>query len=375
MYLPDMKIANYFSQRAFRNNSPMFGRLFSAANLFAYLAFAVAALGALSSPACAQTRASADTSTMPSEVSIPNTRRFEFTSKVNGHRYAISVSIPFIPVPAQGYAVLYVMDGNWYFGSASEATRDWNAPGVVVVGIGYPTDKAYVDEIFSKYASEAKAEKPDVPGFRAAPGMARDYDLTSPATDSELAAQGSAVKSELVGHVDDYLKMIETEVKPRIAAMVHIDPKNQALFGDSLGGLATLHALLVEPAAFRTFIIGSPSIWWANKAVLKDEPKFAAAVTSGKASPRVIVTMGSEESTAPNPVPASWKTTYAKLDADLKRARMVENGRDFVAFLKSVHGGPGYVVADYKPFDDLDHGAASWAALARGIPFAFVYDK
>jgi predicted alpha/beta superfamily hydrolase len=200
-----------------------------------------------------------------------------------------------------------------------------------------------------------------------------------PATDRELDSQreisGPGLKSELVGHVDDYLKMIETEFKPRIAAMVHINPKNQALFGDSLRGLATLHALLVEPNAFRTFIIGSPSIWWNNKAVLADEPKFAMAVTSGKASPRVIVTMGSEESTPPNPVPASWKTTYAALAASLKNSRMVENGRDFVAWLKSVHGSPGYVVADYKPFEDLDHGAASWAALARGIPFAFTYDK
>jgi predicted alpha/beta superfamily hydrolase len=236
-----------------------------------------------------------------------------------------------------------------------------------------------VDGVFARYADAVQPEKLDVPRFRSAPGFARWYDLTLPATDRELDSQreanGTKLKSELVGHVDDYLKMIETEVKPRVAAMVHIDPKNQALFGDSLGGLATLHALLVEPGAFRTFIIGSPSIWWNNKKVLADEPKFAAAVSSGKASPRVLVTMGSEESTPPNPVPASWKMTSAEITAILKHARMVENARDFVAWLKTVHGGPGYVVADYKPFDDLDHGAASWAALARGIPFAFVYDK
>jgi predicted alpha/beta superfamily hydrolase len=221
-------------------------------------------------PASAETPGSAGTAPSPSvsDVSIPNTRRFEFVSKVNGRRYAISVSMPFIRVPAQGYGVLYVMDGNWYFGSASEATRDWNAPGVVVVGIGYPLDDAYVDEVFTRYAGAVQPEKLDVPRYRSAPGFARWYDLTLPATDRELESQretsGPRLKSELVGHVDDYLKMIETELKPRIAAMVHIDPKNQALFGDSLGGLATLHALLVEPSAFRTFIIGSPSIWWNN---------------------------------------------------------------------------------------------------------------
>src|SRR5207237_9175141 len=134
-----------------------------------------------------------------------------------------------------------------------------------------------------------------------APYLQRQYDLTRAATDAERAAQTAPgetpLRSANVGGLDDFLKTIETEVKPRVAALAHIDSANQALFGHSFGGLATLHALFVEPNAFRTFLISSPSIWWNNKVVLADERKFAAAVAAGQAAPRILVTMGGEEST------------------------------------------------------------------------------
>jgi uncharacterized protein len=128
--------------------------------------------------------------------------------------------------------------------------------------------------------------------------------------------------------------------------------------------------LFVEPNAFRTFIAGSPSIWWNNKAVLADEPKFAAAVNSGQASPRVLVTIGSTESTAPK-VPASWGVDPADLEALIHRARMVENGGELVARLKALHGSAGYVVADYAVFDKESHATSPWPGLVRGISFAF----
>ena len=36
------------------------------------------------------------------EISIPGTRQVEFVSKVNGHRYVLSVAMPFIPAPPGG---------------------------------------------------------------------------------------------------------------------------------------------------------------------------------------------------------------------------------------------------------------------------------
>jgi uncharacterized protein len=320
-------------------------------------------------------RAATPASTERAGVSIPNTRRMDFVSKVNGHRYSINVAIPVRPAPAKGYGVLYVIDGDFFFASATEVVRGHaNAPeGVVVVGIGYPNDRSWVQSVFAR-RGPFSASFNDEPRPRAAQDLERAYDLTLPASDLDMAAQTLAgypkQKSENVGGLDDFLKIIETEVKPRVTALAHIDSANQVLFGDSYGGLAALHALFVEPNAFRTFIIGSPSIWWNNKAVLADEARFAEAVSTGQASPRVIVTMGALES-SPLMFPAGWKMDPAAVETYLHMSRMVENGAELVTWLKSVHGGPGYVVADYVVFDKLGHAIAPWPALAWGINFAF----
>jgi len=268
-----------------------------------------------------------------------------------------------------------VLDGYAYFASAAEAVRGpgpGNAPGVIVVGIGYPDDSAFVRSVFTR-RRPIPAWFTSRPPFIAAPYLERTYDLTLPATDRELTAQGMPEfrDSKNVGGLDDFLRTIETEVKPRVAAISRVDLRNQVLFGHSFGGLAVLHALFVEPGAFRTFIAASPSIWWNNKEVLADEAKFETAVRSGQASPRVLVTMGSEESTPPAAVPPSWGLDAAVLAAQVRQTHMVDNGRQLVERLKAVHGSVNYVVEDYAVFEKLSHGLAPWPALARGISFAF----
>jgi len=337
------------------------------------LAAMMASATAMSASDNATTRPAAKPSA--GAVSIQNTRRVDFVSKVNGHRYSLQVSLPFKPVPAKGFPVLYVLDGDFFFGSATEIVRGHaNAPGgVVVVGIGYPDDPAWVQDVIARRGPPAPSMD-DEPRSRAAQDLERTYDMTLPASDAELAAQVlpgyPPAKSTNVGGLDDFLKTIETEVKPRVAALVKIDPTNQVLFGDSHGGLAALHALLVEPSAFRTFIIGSPTIWWNQKAVLAGESQFAAAVTAGRASPRVLVTMGALESSRAM-FPASWKMDPTAIDTYLHMSRMVENARELVKWLKSIHGGPGYGVGDYVLFDRLGHAIAPWPALAWGVNFAF----
>jgi len=313
------------------------------------------------------------------EVTLANTKRIEFVSKVNGHRYAINVAVPYGPPPPKGYGVLYVMDSDFFFASATEIVRGHaNAPGgVVVVGIGYPNDAAWIKEV-ERTRGPFSPSMVDEPRARAAQDLERAYDMTVPATDKQLAAETipgyHPFKSQNVGGIDEFLKTIETEIKPRVASLTHIDPSNQVLFGDSFGGLATLHALFVEPNAFRTFIIGSPSIWWNNRSVLNDEPKFAAEVRAGRANPRVIVTMGALES-SPRMFPANWKMDPAAVKFFLHTSHMVENGSELVASLKAIHGGRGYVVADYVEFPELAHAIAPWPALAWGVNFAFPIDQ
>lgn len=319
-----------------------------------------AAGAALLSLACYSTgfaEAPAPKGQLPAAVSLPNSRQFDFTSRVNGQDYRIQVALPLVPPPEGGYPVLYVLDGYAYFASATEAVRaNGNAPNVVVVGIGYPLTETWSSSVLHRHF-RGENRPTGLLQVTMGVGLERTFDLTPPASDAVLADQlfpKNAPKqlSSDVGGVGDFLRVIETEVKPRVQALTTIDRSNQVLFGHSLGGLAVLHALFVEPNAFRTYIIASPSIWFADRIVLKDEAKFDTEINSGQAHPRVLVTVGASE-------------------PDFGRFRMIKNGRELVARLKSLPGQPPFEVADYDAFAGQNHGISPWSALADGIIFAF----
>jgi hypothetical protein len=89
----------------------------------------------------------------------------------------------------------------------------------VVVGIGYPTDSV--------------STALDL----------RMIDLTTPISEERLK-KGFIAKmprpSEGFGGMDNYFRVIEEEVKPRVETMVAINRQEQVLMGHSLGGLTTL---------------------------------------------------------------------------------------------------------------------------------------
>lgn len=305
-------------------------------------------------------------------VSIPGTRKIDFSSQVNGRRYSLRVGMPLIPPPETGYPVFYVLDGNGYFASAVEAVRENdNAPHVLVVGVSYPEDCDYVESVLASH-------RPLPPYFeRFSPHMAacsilRDYDLTLPATDEELAKQGgSGAKAKDFGGLDDFLATIEKEVKPRIAALTKTDPSDQAIFGHSLGGLAVIHALFTEPSAFRTFIAASPALCWNELAVLAGEAELAQKLRSGAARPRVLITMGSEEGRADAAVATKLGVDPREYAELIERARMVENARELTQRLQALRTSCALEVEDFALFEKQNHGISPWPSLGRGITFAF----
>ena len=157
-----------------------------------------------------------------------------------------------------------------------------------------------------------------------------------------------------------------------------VNSADQALFGYSIAGLAVLRALFTEPTAFRTFIAASPSIWWDADAVLAGERKFAQAVQSGQASPRVLITAGADEPDSPNP-PQSFIASLppdqaASLGVYVRMASqwsgMVSGARDLAARLEGLHGSAGYTVK-FVAFDGEGHASVQPSALNRGMHFAF----
>ena len=305
-------------------------------------------------------------------IVIEKAVRVDFRSEVNQRRYSISIALPLVAAPEKGYRVLYVLDGYWYFASAMEAVRK-NAPDVVVVGVGYPDDEAYIESVLERHPALPVWFKAE-PAFRSVVFLERFYDLTLPSSDDVLAddlrSYGTVLAAKDVGGLDDFLKVLETEIKPRVAAMAPIDSASQTIFGHSLGGLAVLHALFVAPGAFRNFIAASPSIWWSEKAVLRGESKLADAVRAGTAKPRLLVTMGSEEQTADPKVAAQFSLDAAEFVAQVGRHRMVDNARELTERLNAL-AAPGDFEVEYAVFPEQSHGIAPWPALGRAVSFAF----
>jgi len=304
----------------------------------------------------------------PADVSIPDTRRMVFVSKVNGHTYEIDVALPDVPPPPAGYPVIYVLDGYKYFAGFVEATRaNYDAPQAIVVGIGYPNDSAWIANELAKVKPSFKGESPT---FDDAVSHARAYDLTLLSNDPTRYHTFSVEQAIVTGGVDDFLKTIETEVKPRIYAIGHVNSKNQILFGHSFGGLAVIDALFTEPGAFRTFIAASPSIWWADEAVLRKEGQFATRVKSGEVSPHILITVGGDEETAPK-LPPALSAMQVELEADIKKQRMIGNACDLAERLKTLHGADDYEIADCAVFPHQAHGVSVWPAIGRAVAFAF----
>lgn len=196
----------------------------------------------------------------------------------------------------------------------------------------------------------------------------RSLDLTptQPATGQIEPDAPGGTKPEYAG-ADDFFKVIDTEIRPQIAKMTRVATGKDVLFGHSLGGLFVLHTLFTHPDAFDTYLALSPSIWWADRAVLKDEAAFSVAVTGRKTTPRVFVGVGALEQTAPDKLQPGQTREQATKDA--ARFRMVSNATDLAGRLATLKGGLGYVVQS-KVFAGQSHMSVPWEALNSMVNFA-----
>ncbi|HWY62136.1 MAG TPA: alpha/beta hydrolase-fold protein [Rhizomicrobium sp.] len=315
----------------------------------------------------------------PAEAAIPNSRIIRFTSAIDKEPYTIQISIPmFAPRPKAGYPVLYVLDGELYFPEAAIASDVLGDKAAVVVGIGHGAlnDKA----VIARQAKPGNAKPLDGAMALEAFQTMRDYDFKWPVKPEHRApAFAEKIIGPETGDVDAFLAVIEKEIKPKVEALVPIDRNNQALFGHSSGGLAVVRALFTEPTAFRTFIPASPIVWYDGGAVLDDEKQFAAAVTTQRIAPRVLITVGAlePENVGPGkndlarmtPAQRAEIAPYAKMVGTWPG--MITGARELAARLKALHGKPGYKV-DYQLLAGQDHPSSAYVAIIRAMPFAFL---
>jgi hypothetical protein len=241
--------------------------------------------------------------------------------------------------------VLYVLDAFMAFPTAATqavlGSLDGRQP-TVVVGIGYPSVPATM--------------------------QLRNRDLTPwPADQSALNGRQGA-KADDYGGAEDFHRFMVEELRPIIAKTFPIDARNQALMGYSLGGLFTLNVMFHHPDAYRTYVAGSPSIWYDGRKLLQGEAAFLDLVRAGKTSPRLLITSDGWEQAedAPN-LPASGNAREEGLAA-MKETRMVDNARELAERLKAIKGAAGYEVR-YVVFAQETHLTGIPASTSRGVAF------
>ena len=283
-------------------------------------------------------------------VEVLKATTHDFTSRINGRAYRVYVGLPSGKPPEEGFPAVYVMDGNWHFTTALEVMRQQSMSReihrAVVVGIGYQSD-AYADLFLTRF-----------------------MDLTVKAPEGWLESRPDPVPGltrEMTGGIDAFLDVLEHEIKPAVAAMVALDRSNETLLGHSLSGLAALHCMFHRPELYRTYVASSPSIWWADRVLLKSEPDFAARVEAGEIAPRVFLNAGAlEQTTSPASIAQLGREVA---EASIAGARMVDNAAELGARLTALKGAPGYE-ARCVVFPDEGHISVTPGAISRGLGFA-----
>jgi predicted alpha/beta superfamily hydrolase len=276
-------------------------------------------------------------------VTVPGLHRIDIMSKAVGRPYRLLVHVPSAPPPPGGYPLVVVLDGNLYFATTVDALRlqgrHFLRP-AVVLGVGYQTD-----DIIAQLTL-------------------REKDLTLPIDAKQLEkpiyrlVTGPRVPPvSAYGDLDAVLRMIEAEAIPAVRALVPLDLADRHIVGHSLGGLGALRALFNGPACWRTATASSPSIWWADRAVLKDRPMQDGRC---KGPHSLLLIVGGHEEEKPPGVPA--------LPPGLDPAELSMAG-NVKALSAELAAGSRIAVREVVQADD-DHVSIVPLSISRALRFA-----
>ena len=267
-----------------------------------------------------------------------------------GRHYRVQVSVPDAAPPKAGYPVLYVLDGNGWFGPAVDVARmreyEKLSP-TIVVGIA-TAGTAFFD-------------------------VARSYDFTPP------GSKDPDFEGVETGGADKFLAFLMGVVRPWVSAHYRTDAHRQILFGHSLGGTFVLYTLFTSPGSFDVYLAASPDIQYGNEAVLKEAPAFES--DPKRTQPRVLVTDGSLEGMQPSAGLVAdyrrWYTDHPEerpgMSVDQAMAELFpEDHYDKLAKTRELVDqlAKRGVQVQFVEFDGDEHMAAAVSALNRGIPFA-----
>lgn len=255
-------------------------------------------------------------------------QQFILSSKYTPHHYLINLYIPNTPAPKTGYPVIYMLDGNAVFDSARNVAQAIDTGSgkmgldpVVVVAIGYAGDSLF------------NAQQ-----------RALDYTPTAP------TEKDKANPNYQYGGAEQFLKFIQTELKPQIFNRTRINIEQQTIFGHSFGGLFVLHTLFKQPNSFQRYVAASPSLWFDHNLLSREQQDWRKQSSTIKSPTYLLTTVGTAEG------------------RDSPRSPNTASGRDFFAGFSRVNTNKLHSWHFYHPAEQ--HITNLYASIPKAMLLA-----
>ncbi|NJC37717.1 hypothetical protein GGR60_002252 [Xanthomonas arboricola] len=186
---------------------------------------------------------------------LADTQVWDVPDPATGRTYQVFVALPrgYADNPQRRYPVLYATDGDYAFPLVKQIARRLNGEGpaiadFILVGLSYAV------------------------GDEPMPSRRRDYTPTPEdgPTAAPVATHGKSA---------DYIRYLRDRVLPFVANRYRTDEQRRLYLGHSYGGLLGTQILLSTPEMFAGYILGSPSYWYGEHAMVAQENSFAASHT------------------------------------------------------------------------------------------------
>ena len=279
-------------------------------------------------------------------VVVPNTRTEIFHSTANGD-YKVTIYIPNKPTPKGGWPIIYLLDGDSYFLTASDIIKSQACERCILQeGIIVAID----------YLNQTR----------------RDFDFL-PKPDHfvfETLPNNQINLSGKYGGADAFYYFLTKELKPEMEKRYKINLKQQAIFGHSYGGLFNLYIFLTKPVIFNTYVVSSPSMWFSDGYMFKVLSKYLLDNQPPLINPvNLLISVGGSEQSL---LPFDRKLSKEKQNLLLKHRqnrKMVDNSKHLFDQLKQakIHN----LNLSYKVYPQQSHKTAAIIALQDGIQINF----
>jgi predicted alpha/beta superfamily hydrolase len=289
------------------------------------------------------------TETTAQQMKFENIRvgqKIEFHSNVLQEERTVLVRLPEGYERSElRYPVLYLLDGEFFFGQASSA-------------VNYFSELAYVQNQRIPQMIVVAVVNVD---------RNRDYTPT-------YAPRQNQLEFPMSGKAERFLEFISAELFPLVESRYRTQPF-RVLTGWSLGGLFTVYTYLEHPDLFSAYLAISPSLWWDKDLFVK---RTATMLQEGKMSnKRITVTLGALEggdmdrSVRRGFVPLMKQSSQQQIQFDF--VEIPEEGHNYVTY-KALYEGLKSVYSDWQmPADLVQKGMAGIDSFYRDLSTEYGY--